>query len=151
MMTQMRRSVLVVSAMAAVMIGCLLTGMLVQPAQAIDTKDILKVGGVLLAVNQFGGEMDHFVNDLMKQKNAEAMGATKVVPIVSVGQGAFIGAAQVVGVPANVQRVQAVATVETAIGKVTGTLLVPISTKMPGSKLSRVDGVGVTAIADIKL
>lgn len=131
--------------------GVLLAGLYLRPAQAINAGDVLKIGGVLLAVNQLGDNANHGINILLRQRKAEAMGATKVVPIVSVGQGTYLGAAQVVGVPSLVRRVQAVATVETTFGRADGTLLIPISTQMPGSKLSRVSGVGVGAILDLKL
>lgn len=134
-----------------IMMGSLFMGMLVSPARAIDTGDLLKVGGVLLATSQFGPSIDHFINNLLKEKNNEAAGMTKVVPIVSVGQGAYIGTAQVVGYSRDVQRVQAVASLEGVMGRLQGTLLVPISTKVPGKSLAKVNGVGVSAIIDLKL
>ena len=137
--------------LAALLIGGLLGGAVIRPARAIDAGDILKVGGVLLAVNQFGDGLNHLLNNLLSQQHAEAKGMTKVVPILSVGRGTYLGAAQVVGIPALTQRVQAVATVETVFGKADGMLLVPISTKKPGSSLAKVDGVGVSAIIDLKL
>lgn len=140
------------SILAAGVCVALLAGVLcIRPARAIDTTDILKVGGVLLAVNQFGTQINHFINDLLSQRKAELAGRTKVVLIFSVGQGAYIGAAQVVGMPAAVDKVQTVVAAEGVLGKLDGTLLVPISTKVPGSKLSKVSGVGVSAIVDIKL
>lgn len=150
-MNTMRRKMLIACATVGVAVGLIMTTMFAPPARAINTKDLLKVGGVLLAVSQFGQQIDHGINTLLQQRHAEAMGATKVVPIVSVGQGAYIGAAQVVGTPENVQRVQAVATVEGVMNRLEGTLLVPISTKMPGKALAKVNGVGVSAIIDLKL
>jgi len=50
-----------------------------------------------------------------------------------------------------VQKVQALAAVEGKMGKAGGMLLIPISTKMPGSSLARVNGAGVSAIIDLKL
>lgn len=150
-MKKLRTISLIAAITAAIMCGTYLTGTLLRPAGAISTSDILKVGGVLLIVNQLGDDINHFVNKLLSQRRAEAFGATKVVPIVSVGQGAYIGAAQVVGVPKLVQRVQAVAAVEGVLNKFDGTLLVPISTQMPGKNLARVEGVGVSAVLDVKL
>lgn len=148
---QRKHHIWVTISLVTLLLGGLLTSAFVQPARAIGTTEILKVGGVLLAVNQFGDQIDSFINNLLKQRKNAAAGATKVVPIVSVGQGVYIGAAQVIGEANRVQRVQAVATVEGVLNKFEGTLLVPISTKMPGKKLSRVEGVGVSAIVDIKL
>lgn len=151
MMNFIHRQKILTGVTLTLLYGGLLAGTCIAPARAVSLDDVLKVGGVLLAVNQLGDGMNHFINNLLQQHKAETMGATKVVPIVSVGQGAYIGAVQVVGVPDRVQRVQAVAAVEGVAGKLQGTLLIPISTKMPGSKLSRVDGVGVNAIVDLKL
>ncbi len=135
----------------ALLAGSLLTGTFIAQARPITTTDVLKVGGALLVVNQLGDKMDNFINDLLRQRKAEQQGATKVVPIFSMGQGAYIGAVQVIGVPSLVRRVQAVAAVDAVLNKFAGTMLVPISTKMPGSKLARVNGVGVSAIIDLKL
>lgn len=147
-MTRTRRIHCLAGAVAAL----LCAGVLLTPARAaINLGSVLKVGGVLLVVNQFGAKIDSAINDLLKARKNEAWGATKVVPIVSVGQGAYIGAAQVVGLPEVVKKVQAVATVEATLGRADGTLLVPISTKLPGKSLSKVDGVGVSAIIDLKL
>ncbi|OPZ81058.1 MAG: hypothetical protein BWY76_03154 [bacterium ADurb.Bin429] len=133
--------------------GMLAMGLYARPAHAlkIGTTEVLKVGGVLLAVSQFGPQINHFINDLLSARKAEAAGQTKVVPIFSVGQGAYIGAAQVVGAASAVRKVQALAAVEGKMGKAGGMLLIPISTKIPGSSLARVNGAGVSAIIDLKL
>ncbi|MHB9132238.1 MAG: hypothetical protein ACYDBB_14280 [Armatimonadota bacterium] len=151
-MKKIQRWQLVAGMTVVVLLGGVLSGILVRPAKAIDIGDILKVGGVLLVVSQFGNEIDHFINNLMGQKQAEVHAATKVVPILSVGQGAYIGAAQVMGVPEDVKRVQAVAAVDGVLSKISGTLLVPISTKTAsGTSLNRVQGVGVSAVIDLRL
>jgi hypothetical protein len=77
--------------------------------------------------------------------------AQKIVPIISVGQGLQIGAAMVKGPKSRVELVQAVAELE---GKFKSFLqleiYVPISTKVPGKSLDRVQGVGVFAVAAYK-
>ncbi|HOF86589.1 MAG TPA: hypothetical protein PLZ36_00615 [Armatimonadota bacterium] len=137
----------------AFLVGALAMSVSLRPAHAlkIGATDVLKVGGVLLAVSQLGPQINHVINDLLSARKAEAAGQTKVVPIFSVGQGAYIGAAQVVGAAHAVQKVQALAAVEGKMGKAGGMLLIPISTKMPGSSLARVNGAGVSAIIDLKL
>ncbi len=113
---------------------------------------VLKAGGIAVVVDRLGKDIDRFVNNLTNTKPDKNF-ATKVVPIVSVGKGAYVGAAQVMGKPELVQKVQAVAQVEgDFMGRevrVRG--LIPISTKNPGRNLDRVEGVGVSAIIDIRL
>lgn len=76
----------------------------------------------------------------------------KIVPIVSVLEGVKIGVARVNGPTSKVDLVQAVAQLETDYKKVLSiSLYVPISTEVPGSKLARVQGVGVTGLADIRI
>jgi hypothetical protein len=148
----MKRRLIVACALAAALIaGGLGSCLFTRPAAAVSTADILKIGGSLLAINQLGPQMNHFINELLGQRKAEAAGQTKIVPIVSVGQGAYIGAAQVVGAAAGINKVQAVAAVEGVMGKASGTMLVPISTKIPGKSLAKVNGVGVSAVVDLKL
>ena len=124
-------------------------------ARAINLGDIFKVGGIAFLVDRYNKPIDKFVNKALGERQAEARGATKVVPILSVGQGGYVGAAQVVGVPEQVKKVQAVAQLETSfhIGtKVRGKTLIPISTKKPtGSTLSKVPGVGVSAVVEFKI
>jgi hypothetical protein len=125
----------------------------VSTAVALDLGSVLKVLAIGTIVSEYGGQMDKAINGALKERQAEAMGATKVVPILSVGRGVFIGAAQVVGVPESVRIVQAVAQIETRFGEVSGTLMVPVSTRKPASEkqLKGVSGVGVSAVIDINV
>lgn len=151
-MKQMRKWGLVAGLTVAIMLGGIITGAFVRPASAIDLGDVLKIGGIILVVTTFGDQIDNFINRALDQQGAEAAGATKVVPIFSVGQGAYIGAAQVVGVPGNVRIVQGVAAVNADLpGNLEGTLLVPISTRRPGRSIDRVEGVGIGAIIDLRI
>ena len=70
--------------------------------------DIIKVGGVALIVDKFGSQINKFVNNLTLNKNAGTTEATAVVPIISLGGGGYIGAAQVIGAKANVAKCRAV-------------------------------------------
>jgi hypothetical protein len=79
------------------------------------------------------------------------------VPIITVGvknaRGA-IGAAQVVGTKAQVQRVQAVASPEVSMfGEINLRAMIPVdSTNVTDVKsIKAVDGVGVSGIVDLKL
>jgi hypothetical protein len=113
---------------------------------------ILKAGGIALIVDRLGGEMDRAVNRLTNTKPDRNF-ATKVVPIISAGSGTYVGAAQVMGKPELVKQVQAVAQVEGNFAgrEVRIKALIPISTKDPRKSIDRVEGVGVSAILDIRL
>ncbi len=113
---------------------------------------ILKAGGVAVVVDRFGGDMDRAINRLTNTKPDKNF-ATKVVPIISAGNGAYIGAAQVMGKPDLVRSVQAVAQIEgDFMGRdVRLRALIPISTKNPQRSINRVEGVGVSGIIDIRL
>ena len=115
---------------------------------------VLKGGAIAVAVSKFGKEINNAINTLTGQKNVSVTQATKVVPILSIGDGGHIGAAQVAGPERLVEQVEAVAQLEgrfRAIGGVRLRALVPISTKTPQRGLDRVEGVGVSAIVDFKL
>ena len=76
----------------------------------------------------------------------------KIVPIMSVLAGIKVGAARVNGPDSKVEMVQAVAQLETHFKKVVEIdVYVPITTDKPETKLDRVQGVGVTALGDIRL
>ncbi|MCJ7823039.1 MAG: hypothetical protein MUQ26_08205, partial [Armatimonadetes bacterium] len=98
--------------------GLLSVGLAVTAAQAIDLGQILKIGGVAFLVSQYGDQIDSFLTKTLDERDAAVRGATKVVPILSLGGGGYIGAAQVVGNPDNVQRVKAVLQVEAKLGGV---------------------------------
>jgi hypothetical protein len=115
---------------------------------------IVKGGAIALAVDKFGPDINKAINSLTGEKNVGLEQATKVVPIVSLGRGGYIGAVQVAGPRGQVDKVQAVAQLEgdfKVIGGIRLRALVPISTKNPGRSINRVNGVGVSAIIDFKL
>ena len=94
------------------------------PAQA-QVGEVLKGAAIGLLVNQFGGQIDRFVNTVTGNKPDGLRETTRVVPIVSLGEGAFVGAVQITGPKNKVDQVKAVARVEasTKIGnevRVTG-------------------------------
>ena len=111
----------------------------------------MKVGVFGFLVDKYGESIDNFLNTLLKQNNLSTTYSTKVVPIVSLGKGAHIGAAQVTGPSSEVERVEAVAQVEASfnsVARVKG--LVPIDSTNPASA-NRIQGVGVSAIIDLKI
>ncbi|HEY3412910.1 MAG TPA: hypothetical protein VGM51_07625 [Armatimonadota bacterium] len=111
---------------------------------------ILEGGGIALAVSKFGPQVNDFVNKMtgMKDDNLEV---TKVVPIISAGKGVYLGAVQVAGPRLAVSKVKAVAQLEGKLSNFRIKALVPVDTTNPTDKPSRVRGVGVTGVIDVKL
>ena len=130
-----------------------LTALLLFPVMvwARGISDVIKVLGIGAAVSAFGGQINDFINKALGEHQAQVMGATKVVPIVSIGKGGYIGAAQVVGVPEQVRKVQAVVQPEINLGTFGGKALLPISTKSATKNFKPVTGVGVSAVIDFKI
>ncbi|MEA3247529.1 MAG: hypothetical protein U9Q74_15355, partial [Gemmatimonadota bacterium] len=62
-----------------------------QPAASFEFDDaigdLVKIFGIGWAVQQFSGDIDGAINDVLSQRDAEIAGATKVVPILRVGGG----------------------------------------------------------------
>lgn len=124
-------------------------------ARADILGSLVKGAAIAIAIKQFNRPINDGVNKLTGSAGVSLDEATKVVPIVSIGQGAYVGAAQVSGPKENVDLVQSVGMLEGSLQGRTFRLkaLVPLSTDKPGSKnnLDRVKGVGVSAIIDVKI
>ncbi|MDR0764835.1 MAG: hypothetical protein LBE65_04505 [Synergistaceae bacterium] len=128
----------------------------VHLAFAIDVMDVLKDGAIILGggmvVKALGPQLNDFINTITFNNNAKFDGYTKVVPIVSIGSGTHIGAAQVGGTTKSaVDQTMAVAQLEGDFQKVRARALIPIDSENPIKQFRRVQGVGVTAIIDVKL
>jgi hypothetical protein len=115
---------------------------------------VIKVIGVGAAVKQFAPEINRAVNRLSKHKDTNQQ-FTKVVPIISIGLGksSAIGAAQVIGTRAQVQKVEAVAQPEADLfgREIRIRALIPVSSKDVIKNIRKVDGVGISGIVDLKL
>jgi hypothetical protein len=119
---------------------------------------IIKTLGVGYAVKTFGPQINDFINTLLQNRGVAVREQTKVVPILSIAIGignpgaAHVGAAQVSGPRAAVNRVEAVAQLE---GDFSGVFrikaLVPVDNLKPWEALRRVPGVGVSAIIEIRI
>lgn len=141
--------------LSTILIGSFLT-LSVSLASAIDLKDVLKDGALIIGggavVKALGPQLDSFINTITFNKGAKYEGFTKVVPIVSIGNGTHIGAAQVGGVSKNaVEQTKAVAQLEGDFNRIRARALIPIDSENPIKQFRRVQGVGVTAIIDVKL
>ena len=86
--------------LAAVLSVALLTAGGAAVTQAFSLGSILKVGGVTVLVDKFGPQINDFLNKLLMKNGVGTDYATKVVPVLSVGTGKYIGAVQGVGVSA---------------------------------------------------
>ncbi len=127
------------------------------PAQAgLDLgdlfEDVVKIGAVALAVDEFGDELDDLINKLLDNNDASTGAATKVVIIISPIGNKHIGAAQVTGPEEAVEKVKAVVQLETSFMDKMFRIraMVPIEGDDP-SNFSRVKGVAVSAVIDIKI
>lgn len=142
------------AAVALVLALCALASRI--PASAIDLGDILKEGAIIVGggalVTAVAGPINDFINTVTFNRGVKADGFTKVVPIVSLGNGAHIGAAQVGGTSkASVDKTQAVAQLETDFKGIRVKVLIPIDSVNPLKQFKRVQGIGVTAIIDAKI
>lgn len=127
---------------------------------ASHDEDCLKSKGMASCVQTFAAELNQAVDLSMRSKGVAADQATKVVPLLDTGLGstsparATIGAAQVIGPAAAVERVRAVALYPGgSFGGSTAfrsRVFVPTDTVEPWKKLSRIAGVGVSAIIVVK-
>lgn len=131
---------------------CLLSVAAVPATQAFSLGDVLKVGGIGFVIDKFSGPLNNFINTLTFKHGAGTDYATKVVPILTFGSGGYVGAAQVTGPEDLVDRTEAVVQIE---GNFNGNqfrvkALIPIDSKNPVN-FSRVQGVGVSAIIDVRI
>lgn len=147
-----------IAVVAAFLLGFAVSNLLTPtPVSAgIDLGDLLekgvKVAGVKVAVDKFGGKLNSFINEVMDNNDVSTNSASKVVTIVSPVGNKHVGAAQVVGSKAAVEKVGAVAQIETSFMDKLFRIkvLIPIE-GTDASKLKRVPGVGVSAVIDVKI
>src|SRR4051794_37806890 len=114
---------------------------------------VLKGGAIALVVDKLAPQINSGINSLTGNKHLEVGQATKVVPILSVGSGSYLGAVQVAGPDDKLDQVKAVAQLEgnfKAVGGIRLRALIPIAARSV-TNLKRVSGVGVSALVDIKL
>ncbi|SHJ35062.1 hypothetical protein [Propionispora hippei] len=131
---------------------CLLSVTAVPVTQAFSLGDILKVGGISVLISKFADPLNNFINTLTFKHGAGSDFATKVVPILSLGNGGYLGAAQVIGSQELVDQTEAVIQME---GEFNGRqfrvkALIPVNAKSV-TNFSRVNGVGVSAVIDVNI
>lgn len=125
----------------------------VAVASAQSFRQILRIGGAVAVADRLGPQIDSALNSATGQRNLGTEAATKVVPILSVGERKFIGIVQVAGPSDAVGQTQAVAQIETRIPLIGGSrarVLIPINTRSV-TNMRRVSGVGVASVIDMRL
>ncbi len=149
------KSTVAVALVVAVIAG----GVGYAAGQGISIGSLIKLFGIGYVVKTFGPQINDAINSLMLNNKAANRQMTKVVPILSVVIGvqvsgaSYIGAAQVQGPKEAVDKVQAVAEIETQWGDVARLRgLIPVDSLNPiAGNLHRVYGVGVSALIDFSL
>lgn len=139
----MRRKITLIAAALLIFMSGIATAQLGQ---------ILKGGGVAFLVSKFGKDINSGLNKLTRTKDKTSTYATKVVPIISAGDGTEVGAVQVMGPPSAVNQVNAVAQVEgnfRALG-IRIRAMVPVRTRNI-TNIKRIPGVGISGLIDVKL
>jgi hypothetical protein len=121
----------------------------------------IKAAAILALIDRYGSDIDKFVREITVDSRAnDNRGedvATKVVPILSVGKGNYAGAVQVMGSKSLVDTIRAVAQLEgekRIFGSpIRARVLIPVSNRDVKDKLqlARVNGVGVSALIDMKV
>ena len=134
----------------AIAMICALVLALPLSAFGDELEKLLKIFGAGIVVDKFGKQINKAINTLLLNNKAEIKDATKVVPILSIGTGGHIGAAQVSGPEDKVNQVEAVFQLEGNWNTVRLKALVPSDSKNP-LKLNRVEKVGISAVIDLKL
>ena len=123
---------------------------------ALNLGNVLRDGAMAVAggalVTAVAGPINDFINTVTFNRGAKLDGHTKVVPIISLGNGARVGAAQVGGnLRRAVDQTKAVAQLETTFQGIRATILIPVDSINPVRQFRRVQGVGVTAIIDARI
>ncbi len=115
---------------------------------------IVKGGAISAGVYALAKPLNKFVNSLLLQNNATVEATTKVVPILAVGTGTRVGAAQVAGPRSAVDRVTAVVQGEWEPGdkdRFRFRAMIPVAAFKKGGNNGTVTGVGVSAVVDYDL
>ncbi len=120
-------------------------------SESIATQ-VLKGAAIGLAVTKTAEPLDKFINTVTLRHGVAGNAATKVVPILSVGEKGYIGGAQVSGPREMVDRVAAVFQYEKNFSNNNYRAKVLVaSASLNPLKIERVQQVGVTAIIDVAL
>lgn len=134
----------------AALIGGFVLGNSMAPAQAGILDKVLKGGIIGYAVDATTGPLNDGINAVTAKYGVSTTDATKVVPIIGVGDGSRAGAAQVSGPQSKVDQVKAALMIEQTILGIRCKVLIPVD-RVDYKDVNRVQGVGVSASLDVKL
>lgn len=117
-------------------------------SRSVGVGEIIKAGVVAIAINTAADPLNRAINSITKSYDAN----TKVVPIVSIGDKAYIGGVQVSGPSGAVNKVKSCYQYEEIFdgGKFRIKIFVPSDSTSP-LKIKRVGGVGITALIDTSI
>jgi hypothetical protein len=123
-----------------------------KTGEAVSVGDLIKVGGITYLVDRYAGEINTFINKLTVKHGISSEYATKVVPLLTVGEKGYIGAAQVSGPQALVDQTKAALQFEDSFMGKTFRIkgLIPVDA-ITTKNYKRVQGVGVSAQIDVKI
>jgi len=113
---------------------------------------VVKGVGLILLTNALSDQLNDFINTITLNKGVPPQAETKVVPVIAVGSGTRIGAAQVTGPKDLVNKTKVVVQIEAkfSMKNLDVEIFVP-SDSMNPLKFNRVEGVGVSALIDLRL
>lgn len=135
-------------------VGALVCGLVlgssIAPAQASFLGKILKGGAIGAVVNATAKPLNDGINTITAKYGVSSTDATKVVPIIAIGDGTRAGAAQVSGPQHKVDQCAAALQIEQTILGVRAVILIPID-RVDIKNINRVQGVGVAAQLDVKI
>jgi hypothetical protein len=136
----------------AVVVGALVVALGGAALAANIGEMVVKTVAVGAVVNAVAKPANDGINRLVGLHNLPPGVSTKVVPVLSLGEKGYVGAAQVAGSQSLVSRVKAVVQFETAFAdkQYRIKLLMPIDSVNPVGT-GRVRGVGISGLLDIAL
>lgn len=135
---------------AALLCGFMLGNMMPTANAGGLLGTVLKGGIIGSAVNATAPAINNAVNKVLAQKNLQSTYATKVVPIIAVGDGSRAGAAQVSGPQEQIDQCKAALQIEQTVLGIRMVALIPVD-KLATSNVTRIQGVGVSAQLDVKI
>ncbi|MDI6829092.1 MAG: hypothetical protein QME62_11470, partial [Armatimonadota bacterium] len=137
---------------AILVLSCGITLVISQAHAAEFTTKIFRAVAIGLAVDATAPELDKFIRTVTFNNKVPINMATKVVPILSVGEKGYVGAAQIVGPDSYVKDTKAVWLYEDNFSNNEFRLkvFVPSSSLNP-LELKRTQKVGISAIIDVSL
>lgn len=135
--------------------GALICGFILgnslAPANAGILGTVVKGGAIGVLVDQFAGPLNDGINAITAKYPISENYSTKVVPIITVGDGSRAGAAQVSGPKEQVDKCKAALQLEASFfGSFRAKILVPVD-RVDITNVNRVQGVGVSAQIDVKI